>query len=374
MNVMHLRSSGGFFGAEGVILSLATKLDSMGCINHVVCIDNLSNSHTELVDKAMATGLKSKSIFCKGRLDIKTISTIRSFIKENKIDILHCHDYKSDLFGYLASRFTGVGLVGTNHNWLRSSLSLRFYEFLDGIILNAFDKVVAVSNDVASETGRAILFKKNKITNISNGIDIDKYLVKSGNGNKIRAEFKIKPSTKIVVSAGRLSSQKGFDYLIEAMKKVFTVAADTVLLIAGEGPFNKNLTEMARKLDIEHKIIFVGNRTDMIDIYAAMDLFVLASLREGIPLVVLEAMAMKKPVIATRVGGVPTVIESGQNGILVEPKNSSTLSEAIIRILKDADLAKDLAENGRKTVEESFSAEKMAQKYKKVYEEVTATR
>jgi len=105
-----------------------------------------------------------------------------------------------------------------------------------------------------------------------------------------------------------------------------------------------------------------------------MDIFVLPSLREGVPLAILEAMAMKKPVVATRVGGLPGMIRSGENGILVEPKDPGALSKAILSLLNDSDKAKLCAENGRSTVEAMYSVEHMAQQYKKVYEEVTKNR
>jgi len=369
MNIMHLRSSGGFFGAEGVIIGLANKLEQTHYNNFIVVIDNVKNSHTELVSEAKKSGLRSESVPCRGRFDIRTISAIRSLVRKYKINVLHCHDYKANLYGFLASRFLGVKLVATNHLWTSETAILRLYESIDAIMMNFFNMVVAVSDEVAAQLRPALLFNRQKIAVIYNGIDFDKY-TPDNNGEKIRNEFKLDKATRIIGSVGRLSPQKGFGYLLGAARKVIEKMPKTVFLIVGDGDLIDELKNKAEDLGIRDNVIFTGKRSDMADIYAAMDIFVLSSLREGLPLVILEALAMKKPVIATDVGGVSGVISDQESGILVKPGDIDGLSGAISQLLIDENRADKLTTNGNRFVMENFSAKKMAEQYGKLYEEV----
>lgn len=361
VNILHLRSSGGFFGAEGVILNLAKELRNQAFNNFIVCLDNTKNPHTELLEKCRAQGLKTSAILCRGKLDFKAIFKLRQMLKGRRIQILHCHDYKANLYGLLASRFLNIKLVSTHHLWTHETPALRIYEFLDGILTNFFDKAAAVSDEVANEVSNFCV-DRGKLITIYNGIDLTKY---SGhlNGKKIREEFKIPDSCRIVGSVGRLTAQKGFDYFLEAARDVLKTAPEAIFLIAGDGTLRRHLEEKAQGLGIRNKIIFTGVRIDMADIYNCMDIFVLPSLREGLPLVVLEALAMKRPVIATNVGGVPALIRSGITGILLEPKDINGLANAIGDLLKDKKKADVLAGNGRRLIEDKFSLTAMANKY-----------
>lgn len=368
INILHLRSSGGLYGAEGVILTLAKELNNLGFNNYIVCINNFKNPHTELVDEAGKIGLSAESVPCRGRIDIKTIVAIRSSIKKYRIDILHCHDYKANFFGLFATMFLNISLITTNHLWTSETLILRFYEFLDGFLINGFHKVVAVSDEIKKELKKCV-FKKSKIVTIYNGIDVNKYSL-SSNGERIRKEFKIKDGYKIVGSVGRLSIQKGYDYFLEAARMVLDEMQQTVFLIVGDGILRRDLEEKVKRIGLINNVIFTGARTDVLDIYSCLDIFVLSSIREGLPMVILEALAMKKPAIATNVGGVSRVIKNERTGILLPPRNPEYLAQAIISLLKERDKAEFLALNGRKFIEEKFSSTVMAQKYNRIYEKL----
>jgi glycosyltransferase involved in cell wall biosynthesis len=368
INVLHLRSSGGFFGAENVILNLAGRLNKLNYSNVIVCINNSKNPHIELLEKAKKTGLYTESVLCRKRIDFQAIFKIRELLKKHKIDILHCHDYKADLFGFLASRFLNVRLIATNHLWTKETLFLKMYEFLDGIIINLFDKVIAVSDDIAKELRKRCIFRQ-KLSTIYNGIDLDKYFLRP-NGQKIRREFNINPETKIVGAVGRLTAQKGFEYLLEAASKILATMSKVTFLIVGEGALKEYLYKKAQELGIQDNVIFTGKRDDMVDVYRSMDVFVLPSIREGLPMAALEALAMVRPVIATNVGGVSSVIRSNETGRLLAPKDVQGLSEAIINFLNNRTEAMLMALKGKELIKENFSSEVMAHKYREVYEEL----
>ena len=152
MKILHLRSSGGFYGAESVILNLSRSIRAYGIESHICCINNQKNPHTELVDRAKEQGLEAFSILCRGLFDRQTVKSIHDLIVQKNIDILHCHDYKADILGVLACRGLNIKRVATNHLWTHAGFKLRFYEFIDGLFLNKFHKVIAVSDKNADET------------------------------------------------------------------------------------------------------------------------------------------------------------------------------------------------------------------------------
>lgn len=368
INILHLRSSGGLFGAEGVILNLAQYLNGTGFNNFIACLNNSENPHTELLREAKKFGIKTIRVNCRGRFDLRAIFEIRNLLISHRVKILHCHDYKANFFGFWASRFLNLKLIATNHLWTKETMALRFYEFIDAILLNLFHRVIAVSDEVAKEVQRLCMFKK-KLTIVYNGIDLSKFSP-SANGQKLRKELKIPKTHKVVGAVGRLSVQKGFADLLEAAKVVLNEISEVYFLIVGNGPLKEHLQKKVKNLGIEHNVIFVGERKDMVDIYNCMDVFVLPSLLEGLPLAVLEALAMQKPVIATRVGGVPLVIHPNRTGILLKPHKVRDLTVAIMNLLNNRKKTKSLASNGRKFVKENFSAERMAEDYRKIYETV----
>jgi glycosyltransferase involved in cell wall biosynthesis len=173
-------------------------------------------------------------------------------------------------------------------------------------------------------------------------------------------------------AAGRLASEKAFDVLIRATHSLVQDGVDVGLVIAGDGPEKQPLAKLVRELQLEDRIRLVGFQGDLRPLYEAMDLFVLSSLREGLPNVLLEAMSMGVPVVATRVAGVPRLVADGDNGLLVAANDQSALAQAIRRASHNAELRSKLAAAGRRTVEERYSFAVRMQKIAAVYDEVLA--
>jgi glycosyltransferase involved in cell wall biosynthesis len=235
--------------------------------------------------------------------------------------------------------------------------------------------VVAVSDSV----GKEILehnIPSAKVLIIPNGIDLDRF--NSGKrSDTLRREFGIDPECTIIGTVGRLSQEKGHTHLLHAAEKVLQTHPDVVFLIVGDGPLRKDLQDKALQLaqgGSVNPFLFSGVRNDMEEIYSLMDIFVLPSLTEGLPMVLLEAMAAQKPVVATMVGAVPRVVEDGHSGLLIPPGDVESLSGAIIDLLKDPHRAQHLAQNGYKRVRDHFSAKRMAEQYFEVYEDVLNAR
>ena len=380
MRVLHLISSVGFFGAENVLIQLAKELRQTEFTPVVGVIKNLYNPHLEILEEAKRHNLPFAVFPCNSKLDPKTFFLIRSFLEKEKISIIHTHGYKSNFYALAAGFGKNVRRVTTCHNWLGDVPKMRFYARLDKFLLNRFDRVIAVSDTVKQEILESNISPL-KVLRIFNGVDIHRFNNK-GKADNIKRELGIDERYKIVGTVGRLSEEKGHLHLLDAAKEVLRKYPKVVFLIVGDGPMRQVLKGKCSKLaEVEYTerafskttFVFAGIRNDMPAIYSLMDVFILPSIKEGLPMVLLEAMASQKPVVATHVGAMPTVIEHGISGLLIQPRDAKGLAEAIIALLKKPEKADQLARNGRMRVEQEFSSKKMAERYAEVYQDLVST-
>lgn len=363
MRILQLISSAGYYGAENMLINLAQSLSHLGCDCIVGVFNNLHTPNTEIVEHARRRGLPVEIFSCRGRVDRNVIRAIRTYLQEQKIDILHAHGYKADLYGYLAAKDLRIPRIATCHNWSIRALSLRAYAFLDRIVLRGFHKVVAVSESVADSL-RDFGIPKYRLTIIDNGVDLPCF----DSASPTLAE-KIQKGTRTLVGmVGRLVPEKGPEYFLRAARGILVNFPDTLFVLVGDGPARKELEELAAALMIKNNVIFAGQCRDMPGVYASMDIVVLPSLREGLPITILEAMAAKKPIVATRVGAIPKLISRGASGILVEPADTVGLQDAITHLLKNPQLREIYGSNGQRFVRERFSAQVMAQNYLNLYQ------
>jgi glycosyltransferase involved in cell wall biosynthesis len=368
--ILHLRSSAGFYGAEQVILNLARELNALGCTNHVVCFNNSTNPHLELVERARNANLSALAVDCRGRFDRHTIASIREIIRSKDIDVLHCHDYKAQFFGLCAAAGLKVKKVTTNHLWTRASFVGRIYETLDGMLFNGFDKVVAVSELIEKEC-RPFLLRKDKLTCIPNGIDPRPFTLNNRDEARraTRAQLAVTETDLLIGNIARLSVEKDQAMLLRAFKILTGLSREKShkLLLVGEGPEKQSLMKLAVDLGIDRQCLFAGVRTDIPQVLNCLDVYVQSSQREGLPMIVLEAMASQIAIVSTKAGGVPKVIAEGEQGRLVEVGDADQLARVLHDVLSNADERQRLGQQARRLVEAQFSARAMAEKYLSVY-------
>jgi glycosyltransferase involved in cell wall biosynthesis/protein-tyrosine-phosphatase len=284
------------------------------------------------------------------------------FFREHQIDLVHTHRYKDSVLGALAAKLAGVPHVVRTVHGLRepmtgwSALKFRIYEALDRVMLLFFtDLVVAVSRGMA-DTLRKTGYRPTSVTQIHNGIDLGA-IAPRRRSDEVRRELGIPAQALVIGTAGRLSPVKGHAALLRAARLIQEHQSDAIFLIVGGGPLADELRRQAARLGIAGACVFPGAREDVHDLIAAMDLFVLPSLSEGIPMAVLEAMALGIPVVASAVGGVPEVIQDRVNGMLVPPGDERRLADACVELARDPASAQMLVARARRTVEERFSHE-----------------
>lgn len=383
MKILHLISSIGIFGAENVVFNLIKEQNKrkisvfVGLISRAEGLDGWAQIKTHMSKDEDQSSVQIKEFRCGGKFNLKAMLTIRKFIKQNKIEIIHSHNYKSNFYSLVSTVGLKVKKMTTCHNWTANEFKMDLYKKLDKLLLKKFDKIIAVSEVLKDEIVKSAIDEK-KIEVISNGVEVDKCQVTmsqshtlTGTGKlQVKKSLNIKEDEKVVGTIGRLSEEKGHRYLIEAFAQVQKEIPGIKLLIVGDGPLKKSLQSTVNSQQMEDKVIFAGYRDDIPELLDLMDVFVLPSLDEGLPMVILEAGACKKPVIASSVGAISKIIDHNLNGLLVQPGNNDALAKAIIFVLGNEPRARLMGENIFEKVKNDFSARKMADEYLKIYKNV----
>lgn len=363
MNVLYLISSSGLYGAENMVLQLAQAVQGMNCCPVIGVLRNAHQPNLEIADVAQRRGLQVEVIPCRGRLDFSTSAAIRACMLRHEIEVVHTHGYKANFYGYWATRTTYTPIVATCHNWPGQTTALRLYYIGDRLILRQFDHIAAVSQTLVSRLEKSGI-KPQQISLIENAIDPTPFL----SAQSLRIEHH--ETQKVIGVVGRLEKQKGFHFFLQAAHHILQSFPNTLFLIAGDGPERAALENQTRGLGIAENVVFLGQVTQMAEVYASMDIFALPSLNEGMPMVVIEAMAAGKPVVASRVGAIPEVVTEEETGLLVEPGNVPALQAAFQYLLENPTLCSKWGLQGRERVVNHFSSVQMGRKYLDVYSSV----
>ncbi|MDM8554708.1 glycosyltransferase family 4 protein [Desulfococcaceae bacterium HSG7] len=371
LKILHLISSRGLYGAERIVINLIAAMDHRCFVHQLALLRVEKNPNIEFIEAVREKQAVSHIVLCRKWIDMEALRQVRKLIKQERIDIVHCHEMKGRLYGLLATIGTKTRIITTNHNWIRSDFLVSCFESMDAFYIRFFPKIIAVSPEVQKLMCRYLVPDK-KIQVIINGIDMNEFQQDKAARNMIRKELGINRNISLIGAFGRISPEKGQKYLIAAAVQVLNIFPEARFLIVGDGFQGEEMKEYATCLGISDRVIFAGFRKNISEFYSALDLFVLPSILEGTPMALLEAMSAKTPVIATRVGGVGRIIQNRKNGLLVSPANSEELAGAIIRLLQNSAEAKNLAKNALCTVSEKYSSQKMADEYIRLYTELTS--
>lgn len=351
-------------GLQRVVVDLAKNLNKEK-FNVTVCA---LKSGGPLEGELKTAGIKIIKIqHTPGRVDYFSFWKLYKILKTEKPDIIHTHNTHPLIDGTIASLLSGVPVrIHTDH--ARQFPDKNRYMMIERLFSRFIEKMITVSNHTK---GNLVSYEKispEKIEVIINGIDGRKYCTSVDQWKK-KNELGIVEKKKPIIGLGvRLSRQKGIEYLLDAVKLLKEDFPDILLLIAGEGELSEELRLKAERLNITDSVLFLGPRLDMNEILKVLDIYVLPSIWEGLPLVILEAMAASLPIVATDVGGNREVIREGENGFLVRPKDSRALYLAIKKILDSNDLKQSFSINSLTLFQKAFSLDKMVLEYEKVFE------
>ncbi len=350
------------YGAEAVILNLSRTLNRQGHSSILGIFSNSARPNLQLHECALAEGIDSYLIACKGQIDTTVPASIRALATSTGADIVHAHGYKADIYASLAMSRTSVPLVSTCHNWIDDDLFVRTYGTLDRWMLRRYDAVIAVSQAVKQRLLSSAV-PEASIHLIRNGIDLRPFDTATPSLRSLVPD----PEALLVGWVGRLSSEKGPDLFVRAAAEIHQSFPSAHFLLIGDGPDRASLEALIQNLGIAPSVHLVGRRTDMPAVYASLDIAVSSSRREGLPMAILEGMASRLPWVATDVGDVPQLIQDGHTGILVPPEDTTALARAVTTLLGNAEVRRRLGTAARHLVENDFSAEKMTDEYLAVY-------
>lgn len=366
INLMHIRDSSGIFGAERVVLTLGKHSNQELFNFKLLCMRGQDGRSEKLIAKARQLGFEVETVAVKGRMDLHAVLKIRKVLKENNVSLFHSHDYKSNFYGLLASTNLGIKRVTTAHGSTRDAFLKRAYLSWDEkVTYRFFDKIIAVSEHLRRELERKNIGSR-KITVVQNGLDFGLF-ENDGNETAAEASLCIPKGNKVFAVIGRLYADKGHRFFLEAFSRVCRDYPHITGLLLGDGPEKYKIAQQVRNLKLEQDVILCGVRSDMNNIYKQIDFLVIPSLTEGLPYVLLEAMASRIPVLATAVGDISLVIDNKVSGYLAEPGDAKALEQGMIDLLKYPDKAKKMAERAYSIISENFSAERMVRNTEKIY-------
>ncbi len=326
-------------------------------------------------------GVRVYSIDTRRIFRLDSVIKLAWVMKKEGINLVHSHaPLAGTILSCLGGWFAGIPVINHAHApfFMNPNPIIKVCQLLLNWITSRFFsvKVIAVSEFVKREMIRLGVPAK-KIITVYNGIDLTGFK-DTGDASRIRQEFGLLQGQFVVGEVGRLGNDKGQHILIQAAKKVIKDNPDTAFMIAGEdltqgGRYREKLEKLTGDLGLKKQVIFTGYRGDIAELMSTFDIFVLPStFYEGLPVVILEAMAAKKAVIATTVGGNPEIVVDGQTGKLVPPLDADKLAEAITYFRNHAQALKEMGEEGYKRVKQYFSLSEMLDKIMDIYQEVAA--
>lgn len=363
------------------ILLLTTHLNIGGIGTYTVALAKalkakgedvvVASSGGVLVPELIAGGVShiKVNMLTKSELSVKVFSAIFELcriVKKMDIDVIHAQTRVAHVVGFFVSKLYKVGFVTTCHGFFRDNIGRS--------LLPAWgDRVIAISEAVEGHLVKDFHVARDRVSLIYNGIDVKKYLrdFPEEEIDDLKDRFGIRKDHSIIGTIGRFTPDKGQDVLLYALYEILKKKPDVQLVFVGDGKERLKIVDLTQRLGLVDNVIFVKSQINMVNILSVMDVFMFTPKRkEGLGLAVLEAMAAGKPVVATNVGGVSSIVKDGVNGFLVEPSRHELLVEPTIRLLKDKELYRGMSQAGREMVIQKFSINGMADRTGEVYKQV----
>lgn len=360
MRILYLIDSVKFGGAEMLLLTMAQALAA----EHEISV--IYFTHGPLYEDFIRSGIKISRISKRGWKDPLLFPKLVALMRKEKPDVVHTHLSKSDLFGLMAAALAGVPVrISSIHNvdpWRQNKLFSAFMRQWTQVAHHH----IAVSEKVREYVLQTSKYPVEKLTTVDNGIDLDRFNPATVTPFD-RTIFNIPADAPVIVKIARLEDSKAHHILLDAAAKVMKDMPNVRFLIVGDGPLRPNLEAQRDGLGLQGQVIFAGIQRDIPGIMAIANIVTFSSAWEGLPVAMLEGMAMGRAIVSTSVGGIPNLVEDGVNGVLVPSGDSSALAEGLLRVLRDPEFAAQLSANARKTIETSFSASAMHQRILDLY-------
>jgi glycosyltransferase involved in cell wall biosynthesis len=373
LRVMEMIDRPSLGGGQTALLLLAGNLDRR---RFEVTIS--ASGSGPLAEEAGRMGIPYYPVPLGKRPGLRPIREIAQVLRANRVDLLHTHGGIAGLYGRSAARRAGTPAVvhtlhGIHYLHYRNPLLRRLYVLLERRYSRLTDRLVLVCQSDLRQARRHRLAPEEKMSVILNGADI-RPDSRARDSARLRSELGWTAGLTVVGTVSRLHRQKGVVNFLRAAPAIQAAFPELRFAVVGDGPEGKTLRREARGLGLEGRFLFLGERKDAASILALFDLFVLPSLWEGLPFVIVEAAALGRPIVATAVDGVPEMLEDGRTGLLVPPGDPAALAEAVIRLLRNGDEARRLGEAARALVPPRFPLRRMIDQTERLYLDVLAAK
>lgn len=362
IKIVHISHDLDLGGLQRVIVNICKTIDHSVFDVSVICLRGLGCFTSEIERLGITVYLVPQK---KHGTDYLSFLKVAKLLRKIKPDVIHTHNTQPFIDGVIGALLCGVKrIIHTDH--ARSFPDKRRYMFAEWVMSHFAFKVVGVSDHTSMNLIKYEHISASKIETIPNGIDPAAYQIQIDKSKK-RKELGLPKSGPILGVAVRLCEQKGVSCLLKAMVSVVKHFPQVILIIAGDGELRSELENEAKQLGIQSNVFFLGLRLDIAELLKLFDIYVLPSLWEGLPMILLEAMAAGCPVIASNVGGVSSAIITGKTGILVSPAELVQLTDAIIKLLSDGHIREEYSKNGLKIFYERFDSKIAVQRYSQLY-------
>jgi glycosyltransferase involved in cell wall biosynthesis len=376
--VLHCRSSDARYGPEQSLDQVFPALRNEAIDPRVLALYRRPASAPAVhpwVEGARAAGVVAEQIEDPGALSLLVMRGMARSIASSRADVLHTHDYKTNILGGLVARRADRSMpwVATVHLHTATTRRLLVYRAVDLFLLRLADRVITVSRDQ-----RRLLLRRGvdrrRLVLVPNVIDADAFAARVGDRSVTRRDLEVPPDAPLIALVGRLTSQKGVDSFLDAACQVRSGHPQARFIVAGTGSDRAALEARCRELGLNGVVRFLGYRSDVAALLGASDVVVLPSRSEGLPVVLLEALAVGRPIVATAVGGVPDLLTHGRTALLIPPHSADAVAEGVSRLIADPGLAGRLAEAGARHVRAHYSPQHAARRMAAIYRTVVAER
>jgi glycosyltransferase involved in cell wall biosynthesis len=362
--ILHVRNSDLYGSPERLIIGQCRQIQEFEWVVATFVRDGGMNRFAE---ESARAGIETFAIPEKRLADTAIIGRLRRIIKDRQIDMVVSHDYKATTVSWLATRGLGTALVACYHGETSEDAKVRLYNVVDSIMLRKMLRVIAVSHFTRNHLiSRGI--REKRIVVIPNAIDASTL----SDVAPIREPIGSRPIR--LIAAGRFSREKGLDILLDALPTVTNDAPAFKLYLYGKGPEESNLRKQVEILGLTEIVEFCGFVDDIAPVFRTMDMLVMTSRSEGMPLIILEAWKERLGVVATAVGGIPEMIESEKNGILIDSPDVMKVSQALVAAMKNMEGIAMLGRRGFELLKETYNYDQQAVALASLYREVLTER
>lgn len=373
IRVLHIINSLDIGGNERFLIQLLEHLPRETFAQEVCVPDRGKDATRDLEAACRKLDTPIRVLRVGGNWDVSVLPRLIRVILKGRFDVVHTHLIYSQVYGRLAAALARTRCIVSSEQNVYDFKARPPFSWVERRLSRWTDRIVACSNKVREHLIEKVGVNPLRVVVVPNGVDTDVFFpIKKRSRlyrsvENARKELGIGEGDTVVGTVGHMTRQKGYDVLIAAIPRILRKHPRAKFVFVGRGLLREKLEKQARALGVAQQIRFAGIRPDVPVVLNCFDVFVLPSLWEGFGTAIIEAMACGVPVVASRVGGIPEIVEDGMNGLLVPPGRPGPLTEAVIRMLDQTSMRREMARRGRISVTERFSVRKMAQSVGKVY-------